>query len=84
VPALLQFEEGSTPNAYAFALVEQRGGGLHISLRTFVAGEIVNLNVAKPMNSTRLQHFASTIAIASQNSLLWILKASLNCSKTST
>jgi senataxin len=82
VPALLQFEEGSTPNAYAFALVEQRGGGLHISLRTFVAGEIVNLNVAKPVNSTRLQHFASTIA--SQNSLLWILKASLNCSKTST
>ncbi|XP_066368260.1 probable helicase MAGATAMA 3 isoform X2 [Miscanthus floridulus] len=67
-----KFEEGSTPNAYAFALVEQRGGGLHISLRTFVAGEIVNLNVAKPVNSTRLQHFASTIA--SQNSLLWILK----------
>lgn len=81
MPALFQFEEGSTPNAYAFALVEQRGGGINISLRTFVAGEIVNLNVAKPVNSTRLQHFASIIA--SQNSLLWILKASLNCSKTS-
>ncbi|AQK62916.1 putative helicase MAGATAMA 3 [Zea mays] len=67
-----KFEEGSTPNAYAFALVEQRGGGIHISLRTFVAGEIQNLNVAKPVKSTRLQHFASIIA--SQNSLLWILK----------
>jgi senataxin len=80
VLAFLQFEEGSTPNAYAFALVEQRGGGIHISLRTFVAGEIQNLNVAKPVKSTRLQHFASIIA--SQNSLLWILKVSLNCFKT--
>ncbi|XP_062185215.1 probable helicase MAGATAMA 3 [Phragmites australis] len=67
-----KFEEGVTPIAYAFALVEQRGGRETISLRTFVAGEIKNLNVAKPVNSPRLQRIASVFATA--ESFLWILK----------
>ncbi|KAL6652887.1 hypothetical protein ACP70R_011812 [Stipagrostis hirtigluma subsp. patula] len=67
-----KFEEGVTPTAYAFALVEQRGGGEMISLRTFVAGEIKNLNVAKPVNSPRLQRIASIFATT--NSFLWVLK----------
>ncbi|CAN6248615.1 unnamed protein product [Urochloa humidicola] len=67
-----KFEEGGKPNAYAFALVEQRGGGETISLRAFVAGEIQNLNVSKPVKSSRLQRFASILA--AENSALWILK----------
>ncbi|KAL6876336.1 hypothetical protein ACP4OV_012908 [Aristida adscensionis] len=67
-----KFEEGATPTAYAFALVEQRGGRETISLRTFVAGEIKNLNVAKPVNSPRLQRIASLFAPA--GSFLWVLK----------
>jgi senataxin len=72
----LQFEEGVTPTAYAFALVEQRGGSANISLRAFVAGEIRNLNVSKPVESPRLQRFASILA--AESSTLWILKVSLN------
>uniref|UniRef100_A0A0E0KQM1 Helicase ATP-binding domain-containing protein n=1 Tax=Oryza punctata TaxID=4537 RepID=A0A0E0KQM1_ORYPU len=37
-----KFEEGVTPSAYAFALVEQRGGRETISLRTFVAASEKN------------------------------------------
>ncbi|KAL5216782.1 hypothetical protein ABZP36_008183 [Zizania latifolia] len=67
-----KFDEGVTPSAYAFALVEQRGGRETISLRTFVAGEIKNLNVAKPVSSSRLQHIASIFSTT--ESFLWILK----------
>ncbi|CAL5032138.1 unnamed protein product [Urochloa decumbens] len=68
-----KFKEGGNPTAYAFALVEQRGGSTAtISLRAFVAGEIQNLNVSKPVKSSRLQHFASILA--AENSALWILK----------
>ena len=65
-----------TPTAYAFALVEQRGGSANISLRAFVAGEIENLNVSKPVDSPRLKRFASILA--AESSTLWILKVSLN------
>ncbi|KAM0870161.1 hypothetical protein ACQ4PT_040201 [Festuca glaucescens] len=67
-----KFEEGVTPTAYAFAVVEQRGGKDMISLRTFVAGEIKNLNVTKPVKSSRLQRFASIFS--TPNSFLWVLK----------
>ncbi|EAY94135.1 hypothetical protein OsI_15908 [Oryza sativa Indica Group] len=67
-----KFEEGVTPSAYAFALVEQRGGRETISLRTFVAGEIKNLNVAKPVSCSRLQRIASIFSTT--ESFLWILK----------
>jgi senataxin len=70
----LQFEEGVTPTAYAFAVVEQRGGKDNISLRTFLAGEIKNLNVTKPVKSSRLQRVASTLS--TPQSLLWVLKVS--------
>lgn len=66
-----KFEEGVTPKAYGFALVEQRGGG-NISLRTFIAGEIKNLNVAKPVKSARLQRLASIFSTI--GNMLWILK----------
>ena len=65
-----------TPTAYAFALVEQRGGSANTSLRAFVAGEIQNLNVSKPVDSPRLKRFASILA--AESSTLWILKVSLN------
>ena len=61
-----------TPTAYAFALVEQRGGSANISLRAFVAGEIQN----RPVDSPRLKRFASILA--AESSTLWILKVSLN------
>ncbi|VAI43120.1 unnamed protein product [Triticum turgidum subsp. durum] len=67
-----KFEEGVNPTAYAFAVVEQRGGKDNLSLRTFVAGEIKNLNVARPVKSSRLQRFASILS--TPNSFLWILK----------
>ncbi|CAM0904653.1 unnamed protein product [Alopecurus aequalis] len=67
-----KFEEGVTPKAYAFAVVEQRGGNATISLKTFLAGEIKNLNVANPVKTKRLQHIASTIS--TPNSFLWVLK----------
>ncbi|KAM0873307.1 hypothetical protein ACQ4PT_038117 [Festuca glaucescens] len=67
-----KFEEGVTPIAYAFAVVEQRGGKDNISLRTFLAGEIKNLNVTKPVKSSRLQRVASTFS--TPKSLLWVLK----------
>jgi senataxin len=70
----LQFEEGVTPTAYAFAVVEQRGGKATISLRTFVAGEIKNLNVSKPVKSSRLQRIASIFS--TPDSFLWVLKVS--------
>uniref|UniRef100_A0A453N735 Uncharacterized protein n=1 Tax=Aegilops tauschii subsp. strangulata TaxID=200361 RepID=A0A453N735_AEGTS len=60
------------PTAYAFAVVEQRGGKDNLSLRTFVAGEIKNLNVARPVKSLRLQRFASILSTS--DSFLWILK----------
>ncbi|VAI54731.1 unnamed protein product [Triticum turgidum subsp. durum] len=69
---ILQFEEGVNPTAYAFAVVEQRGGKDNLSLKTFVAGEIKNLNVARPVKSSRLQRFASILS--TQNSFLWVLK----------
>ena len=71
---ILQFEEGVNPTAYAFAVVEQRGGKDNLSLRTFVAGEIKNLNVARPVKSLRLQRFASILSTS--DSFLWILKVS--------
>ncbi|KAM0893397.1 hypothetical protein ACQ4PT_025141 [Festuca glaucescens] len=67
-----KFEEGVTPTAYAFAVVEQRGGKDNISLRSFLAGEIKNLNVTKPVKSSRLQRVASTFS--TPKSLLWVLK----------
>uniref|UniRef100_A0A453N6X4 DNA2/NAM7 helicase helicase domain-containing protein n=1 Tax=Aegilops tauschii subsp. strangulata TaxID=200361 RepID=A0A453N6X4_AEGTS len=67
-----KFEEGVNPTAYAFAVVEQRGGKDNLSLRTFVAGEIKNLNVARPVKSLRLQRFASILSTS--DSFLWILK----------
>jgi senataxin len=72
--ALLQFEEGVTPTAYAFALMEQRGDRDAISLRTFVQGEINFFNVAQPVTSPRLQCIASVFGIT--ESFLWILKVS--------
>ena len=74
MPALWQFDEGVTPTAYAFALVEQHGRREPISLRTFLAGEIENLNVAKPVTSQRLQRIASIFATT--ESVLWVLKVS--------
>ncbi|KAI4979347.1 hypothetical protein ZWY2020_016100 [Hordeum vulgare] len=65
-------EEGVNPTAYAFAVVEQRGGKDTLSLRTFVAGEIPNLNVAQPVKSLRLQRFASILS--KLHSFLWILR----------
>ncbi|KQJ82618.1 hypothetical protein BRADI_5g10080v3 [Brachypodium distachyon] len=67
-----KFEEGVTPTAYAFAVVEQRGGKGPVSLRTFVEGEIKNLDIAKPVKSSRLQRIASIFATNGQ--VLWILK----------
>lgn len=74
MPAFLQFVEGVTPTAYAFAIVEQRGGKGAISLRTFVAGEIKNLNVAKPVKSSRLERITSILSTS--GSFLSILKVS--------
>jgi senataxin len=72
--ALLQFEEGVTPTAYAFAFMEQRGGRDAISLRTLVQGEIIFFNVAQPVTSPWLQRIASVFGTA--ESFLWILKVS--------
>ncbi|XP_073364735.1 probable helicase MAGATAMA 3 isoform X2 [Aegilops tauschii subsp. strangulata] len=67
-----KFVEGVTPTAYAFAIVEQRGGKGTISLRTSVAGEIKNLNVAKPVKSSRLERITSILSTS--GSFLSILK----------
>ena len=56
-------------------MVEQRGAKDTISLRTFLAGEIKNLNVAKPVKSSRLQRFASILSTS--ESVLSVLKVSL-------
>ncbi|WVZ85631.1 hypothetical protein U9M48_032532 [Paspalum notatum var. saurae] len=68
-----QFEEGVTPKAYGFGLVEQRGGG-NISIRTFIAGEVKNLNVAKPVKSPRLQRLASIFSTSKSMLLSTIMR----------
>jgi senataxin len=70
----LQFKEGVTPTAYAFAVVEQRGGKDKISLRAFVEGEIKNLDVTKPVKSSRLQRIASIFS--TKQCVLSVLKVS--------
>ncbi|KAJ3675167.1 hypothetical protein LUZ60_004209 [Juncus effusus] len=67
-----KFEMGVKANAYAFALVEQRGGRETLTLRTFVAGEVKNLKTLKPEKSQRLTRISSVFQTS--ESFLWILK----------
>ncbi|KAJ6852184.1 putative helicase MAGATAMA 3 [Iris pallida] len=49
-----QFKEGEAPGAYAFALVEHRGGRETLSLTTFLGGEVKQLDKAEGEFSQRL------------------------------
>ncbi|KAF3337672.1 putative helicase MAGATAMA 3-like protein [Carex littledalei] len=69
-----KFEEGVKPNAYAFALVENRGGQGTVTVRTFLAGEVKNLETAVPEHSHRLLQISSLFQPAKTPSFLWILK----------
>ncbi|KAG6490987.1 hypothetical protein ZIOFF_052319 [Zingiber officinale] len=48
-----KFQEGFAPEAYAFALVENRGGRETLALRTFLAGEVKHPEKAEPESSHR-------------------------------
>ncbi|EEC80478.1 hypothetical protein OsI_22702 [Oryza sativa Indica Group] len=56
-----KFEEGVTPSAYAFALVEQRGGRETISLRTFVAGSSIRGEYKERNNTIQSVHIWQSI-----------------------
>ncbi|OAY80131.1 putative helicase MAGATAMA 3, partial [Ananas comosus] len=67
-----KFEEGATPTAYAFALVENRGGRETLALRTFLTGEVKKLRKAEPEHSPRLLRMFSILKTT--ESFLWILR----------
>ncbi|XP_068659637.1 probable helicase MAGATAMA 3 isoform X2 [Aristolochia californica] len=71
-----KFQGGSTlPSAYAFALVEYRENqyeGATLKLRTFLAGEINQINTGKLESTTRLRKMLS--ALSADKAILWILK----------
>ncbi|CAL9186896.1 unnamed protein product [Musa hybrid cultivar] len=67
-----KFQEGIAPDAYAFALVEHRGGRETLAVRTFVAGEVKRLDTAEPEPSQRLLKMFAIFKAT--ESFLWILK----------
>lgn len=72
----MQFQEGLAPEAYAFALVENRGGRETLALRTFLAGEFKHPEKAEPESSHRLLKMLSIFKAT--ESFLWVLKVSLH------
>ena len=73
---ILQFDEGVKPNAYAFALVENRGGQGTVTILTFLAGEVKNLETAVPEHSHRLRQISTLFQQLATTTarFLWILK----------
>lgn len=68
-----QFQEGVTlPQTYAFALVEYRDGREKLKLRTFLSGEVKQINMEEIESSSRLLKMLSILKAT--NSFLWILK----------
>ncbi|XP_042413875.1 probable helicase MAGATAMA 3 [Zingiber officinale] len=67
-----KFQEGLAPEAYAFALVENRGGRETLALRTFLAGEVKHPEKAEPESSHRLLKMLSVFKAT--ESFLWVLK----------
>lgn len=70
----LQFEEGATPSAYAFALVEHRGGRETLMLRMFLSGEIKQIDKLDVESSPRLLKMLPVLK--TKETFLWILKVS--------
>ncbi|XP_078172250.1 putative helicase MAGATAMA 3 isoform X2 [Carex rostrata] len=71
-----KFDEGVKPNAYAFALVENRGGQGTVTICTFLAGEVKNLETAVPEHSHRLRQISTLFQQLATTTarFLWILK----------
>lgn len=67
-----EFTEGEAPGAYAFALVELRGGREVLSLTTFLEGEVKQLDKAEAESSTRLLKMLSILK--ENDRILWIKK----------
>lgn len=66
-----KFQEGAVPTAYAFAMVEHRGGR-SVTLRFFLGGEIKRLDKFNAEPSPRLLRMLPIIE--KSESMLWILK----------
>ncbi|KAJ3700412.1 hypothetical protein LUZ61_004117 [Rhynchospora tenuis] len=70
----VKFAEGVIPKAYAFALVENRGGQGTITIHTFLAGEVKDLEKAVPERSQRLLNLSSFVQSTTTNARLWMIK----------
>ncbi|XP_078440958.1 P-loop containing nucleoside triphosphate hydrolases superfamily protein [Wolffia australiana] len=67
-----KFEAGSTPNAYAFAMVEHRGARETMMLRMFLSGEVKQVDNFDLKSSPRLLKILPFIR--TKETFLWILK----------
>lgn len=67
-----EFTIGEAPSAYAFALVEHRGGREAVALTTFLDGEVKQLDKAEAETSTRLLKMLSVLKEEAR--ILWIKK----------
>ncbi|KAG0464618.1 hypothetical protein HPP92_018782 [Vanilla planifolia] len=67
-----KFQEGEAPSAYAFALVDHRGGRGTISLVTYLSGDVKQLDVMEVESSPRSLQMLSFLN--KENCCLWILK----------
>ncbi|PKA53953.1 putative helicase MAGATAMA 3 [Apostasia shenzhenica] len=65
-----KFQEGEAPSAYAFALMDHRGGSGTVTLLTCLAGEVKDKMEAE--SSLKILKMLS--ALKTKNCLLWILK----------
>ncbi|KAJ0976868.1 hypothetical protein J5N97_012342 [Dioscorea zingiberensis] len=67
-----KFEEGASPSTYAFALVDQRGGRELLTLRTFLAVNVKELDRCEVEQCPRLLKMHAVLKV--RESFLWILK----------
>ncbi|KAG0463291.1 hypothetical protein HPP92_019360 [Vanilla planifolia] len=67
-----KFQEGEAPSAYAFAVVDHRGGRGTISLVTYLSGDVKQLDVMEVESSPRSLQMLSFLN--KENCCLWILK----------
>lgn len=67
-----KFQEGEAPNAYAFALVDHRGGKETLTVLTYLCGEVKQLDKMEAESSPRLLKMLSIFKTA--ESFVWILK----------
>ncbi|XP_020583755.1 probable helicase MAGATAMA 3 [Phalaenopsis equestris] len=67
-----KFQEGEAPNAYAFALVDHRGGKETLRVLTYLCGEVKQLDKMEVESSPRLSKMLSIFK--TKESFVWILK----------